>query len=191
MKKGNKGVFGIFDSQAEVESAVDTLKSVGFRNQDISVLMPRMGDTQTFAHEKATKAPEGATIGASTGVVLGGTLGWLVGAGMIAATPVLGPLVAVGPILATLVGAGVAGTVGGLAGGLIGFGVPEYEAKRYESFIKKGGILLSVHVDDSDWLAKAQRILETSGAHDISSTTEVAAPSSSARKEPPTISSTY
>lgn len=191
MKKGNKGVFGIFDSKMEVEAAVETLKSVGFRNSDISVLMPQMGDSETFAHEKSTKAPEGATIGAGTGVVLGGAMGWLVGAGLIAATPVLGPLVAVGPILAGLVGAGVAGTVGGLTGGLIGFGVPEYEAKRYESFIKKGGILLSVHVDDSDWQAKANRILETSGAHDISTTTEVGAPNANRSKEPPTVSSTY
>jgi len=189
MKKGHKGVFGIFDSKNEVESAVESLKMVGFRNSDISVLMPHSGESRNLAHEKSTKAPEGAAIGAGTGVVLGGALGWLVGAGIIAVSPVLGPLVAVGPILATFVGAGVAGTVGGLAGGLIGFGVPEYEAKRYESFIKDGGILLSVHVDDREWQAKARRILETSGAHDISSAEEVTTSESRRRSEPPTTAS--
>lgn len=189
MKKGNKGVFGIFDTKTETESAVESLKKVGFRNSDISVLMPHSGEIHNLAHEKSTKAPEGAAIGAGTGIVLGGAFGWLVGAGMIAATPVLGPLVAVGPILATFVGAGVAGTVGGLAGGLIGFGVPEYEAKRYEGFIKDGGILLSVHVDDREWLNKAERVLETSGAHDISSAGEVMLSDSRRNSEPPTTSS--
>ncbi|MGE0764812.1 MAG: quinol:electron acceptor oxidoreductase subunit ActD [Bdellovibrionales bacterium] len=191
MKKGNKGVFGIFDTKVEVEEAVAKLRGAGFRNTDISVLMPQMGDTQTFAHEKSTKAPEGATIGAGTGLVLGGALGWLVGAGMIAATPALGPLVAAGPILAALVGVGVGGTVGGVAGALLGFGLPEYEAKRYESFIKKGGILLSVHVDNKDWLDKAQRILETAGAHDIANSNEVADRSRIKTSEPPTITPTY
>lgn len=172
MKHGNKVVLGIFDSQAEVERAVDAFKAEGFRNSDISVLMPNMGDTQSFAHEKATKAPEGTTIGTGTGAVIGGTLGWLVGLGAVAAVPVLGPLVAAGPIMAALSGAAVGGAVGGVAGALIGFGIPEYEAKRYETFVKDGGILLSVHADDSDWARKAKDLLERVGAHDISSTTE-------------------
>lgn len=172
MKKGNKVAMGIFDSRSQVESCVDALKAAGFRNSDISVLLPEMGDTQTFAHEKNTKAPEGATVGTGTGAVLGGALGWLVGAGAIATIPVLGPLVAAGPIMAALAGAAAGGAVGGITGTLVGFGIPEYEAKRYETFLKKGGILISAHVDDSEWADKAKDILEQHGAHDVTTTSE-------------------
>ena len=172
-KKGDKVVFGIFESRANLEACVDSLKSENFRNEDISVLMPSKGDTNTFAHQKDTKAPEGATTGAGTGALLGGALGWLVGAGMIATIPVLGPLVAAGPIMAALAGVGVGGAVGGLVGALVGMGLPEYEAKRFETMIKDGGMLLSVHVDDSDWGDKAEDILEKHGAKDIATSSEV------------------
>ena len=74
--------------------------------------------------------------------------------------------------MAALAGAGVGGTVGGLAGALIGMGIPEYEAKRYEGRVKDGGILVSVHSDNSGWTKKAKEILERTGAEDVSSTGE-------------------
>lgn len=171
-KQGRKAVFGIFDSRENLERCVTTLKNENFRAADISVLMPDKGDTATFAHEKGTKAPEGAAIGGGAGAILGGTLGWLVGAGAIATIPALGPLVAAGPIMSALTGLGVGGAVGGLTGALVGIGIPEYEAKRYESMVKNGGILLSVHVDDRDWADKAERILEQTGGKDIARSTE-------------------
>ena len=67
------------------------------------------------------------------------------------------------------------GVVGGITGSLIGFGIPEYEAKRYEGRIKKGGILVSVHCDDSNWTHKAKTILQETGAEDVSSTGEARA----------------
>ena len=170
-KPGHKATFGIFDSKPSVEGAVEMLKNAGFRSSDISVLMPTQESTKDFAHEKSTKAPEGATTGATTGMVLGGGLGWLAGIGSLA-IPGVGPLIAAGPIVAALAGAGIGGAVGGIAGSLIGMGIPEYEAKRYEGFVKDGGILLSVHVDDSDWAKKAKDILEASGARDISTAGE-------------------
>ncbi len=157
-----------------MESAVDALKAAGFRNTDISVLMPENMGTKDFAHEKNTKAPEGAATGAGTGLVLGGGLGWLVGIGALA-IPGVGPLIAAGPIMAALAGIGVGTAVGGFPGGLIGMGIPEYEAKRYEGRIKEGGILLSVHSDSSDWTKKAKEILKNTGAQDISSTGEASA----------------
>jgi hypothetical protein len=60
----------------------------------------------------------------------------------------------------------------GIAGALIGMGIPEYEAKRYEGRVKDGGILLSVHSDSSDSTKRAKLILEATGAQDISSTAE-------------------
>jgi len=170
----NTAAFGIFSDRTLVEGAVDRLRRDGFRNTDISVLFPENVGTKDFAHKKGTKAPEGATAGAGTGAVLGGALGWLVGIGSLA-IPGLGPFIAAGPIMAALAGAGVGGTVGGLVGALVGMGIPEYEAKRYEGRIKSGGILLSVHCDDSEWTKKAKEILEDCGAEDVSSTGESAA----------------
>jgi len=74
----NTAVFGIYPNRTSVESAVEAFKAAGFRNSDISVLFPENAGTKDFAHEKNTKAPEGATTGAGTGAVLGGTLGLLV-----------------------------------------------------------------------------------------------------------------
>jgi hypothetical protein len=59
-----------------------------------------------------------------------------------------------------------------LAGALVGMGIPEYEAKRYEGMIKDGGILLSVHSDDGDWTKRARKILENTGAKDIAAAGE-------------------
>ena len=151
--------------------AVESLRASGFRNTDISVLFPENVGTKDYAHETGTKAPEGATTGGTTGLIVGGALGWLAGIGALA-IPGLGPFVAAGPIMAALAGAGAGGVVGGITGALIGLGIPEYEAKRYEGRIKKGGILLSVHTDNADWTARAKRILEQTGAEDVSSTGE-------------------
>src|SRR5712691_10906273 len=167
----NTEVFGIYPNRTSVESAVDALKAAEFRNSDISVLFPENTGTKDFAHEKNTKAPEGATTGAGTGALLGGGLGWLAGLGALA-IPGLGPFIAAGPIMAALAGAGVGGAVGGLTGALVGMGIPEYEAKRYEGRVFKGAILLSVHADQSDWTKKAKAILERTGAEDIASTGE-------------------
>jgi hypothetical protein len=168
----SKAVFGIYKTRLDVEHAVDELKSMGFRHQDVSVLMPEKGNTEAFAHKKDTKAPEGTTAGVTTGAVVGGGLGWLLGIGALA-IPGFGPFIAAGPIMAALAGAGVGGALGGVTGALIGMGIPEYEAKRYEGMVKNGGILLSVHADDSEWIKKAKDILERTGAEDISSSDEV------------------
>jgi hypothetical protein len=152
----------------------DALQREGFRVEDISVLFPDNSGTKDFAHEKGTKAPEGATAGAGSGAVVGGVLGWLAGIGTIA-IPGVGPFLAAGPIMAALAGAGVGGAVGGLTGALVGAGIPEYEAKRYEGRVRNGGILMSVHCDNSEWTSKAKDILERTGAEDVSSAGEASA----------------
>ena len=170
----NTAVFGIYRDRVGVENAVDALRRENFRNTDISVLFPENEGTKDFAHEKNTKAPEGATTGAASGALLGGGLGWLAGIGALA-IPGLGPFIAAGPIMAALAGAGAGGALGGLTGALIGMGIPEDEAKRYEGRVKEGGILLSVHADDSKWTKRAKEILEETGAEDVSSTGEASA----------------
>ncbi|MDL5501701.1 MAG: hypothetical protein QSU88_00635, partial [Candidatus Methanoperedens sp.] len=91
------------------------------------------------------------------------------------AIPGVGPFIAAGPLMAALAGAGVGGAVGGIVGALAGMGVPEYEAKRYEGLINKGGILLSVHTDSSEWAKRAEEILKSTGAEDISTAGEAKA----------------
>ena len=167
----NTAAFGIYRNQMDLERGVAELKAANFRNADISVLFPDNQGSKEFAHEKHTKAPEGATTGATTGALVGGGLGWLVGIGALA-IPGLGPFIAAGPIVAALAGAGAGGAVGGLTGALVGAGIPEYEAKRYEGRIREGGILMSVHCDDSSWTKRAKDILERTGAQEISSTGE-------------------
>ena len=175
MDNKKTAVFGIYATAATAENAVDHLVSIGFANQAISVLLPDDETTRAFAHEKSTKAPEGTTTGGVTGGVIGGTLGLLAGIGMIA-IPGIGPLIAAGPIVATLAGVGAGGVAGGVVGALVGMGIPEYEAKRYEGAVKGGGVLLSVHCDTSAQVSAAKQGLKDTGARDISATGEESSP---------------
>jgi hypothetical protein len=156
---------------AQAETIIGNLKSGGFSGGDISVLMADKGRTKDFAIENDTKAPEGAVTGAGTGAVLGGTLGWLAGIGALA-IPGLGPFIAAGPIMAALGGAAVGGTVGGLTGALIGMGIPEYEAKKFEGKVKAGNSLISVHCDDDNEINRANEIFKRAGATDITTASE-------------------
>jgi hypothetical protein len=166
-----QSVFCIAASLGQAEQIVNRLKHAGFSNSDISALFPDKEGTRDFAHEKGTKAPEGATAGAGAGAVVGGALGWLAGIGALA-IPGVGPLVAAGPIMAALSGAAIGGAVGGIAGALVGMGIPEYEAKRYEGKIREGNILISVHANDRDEVKRAKEIFEQSGARDIATSGE-------------------
>jgi hypothetical protein len=167
----NTAVFGIFTSRASAEQCVNLLLDNEFRSDDISVLAPDQKVTKELATEKNTKAPEGTATGATAGGAIGGTLGLLAGIGALA-IPGLGPFIAAGPIMATLAGVGAGAAAGGLIGALVGMGIPEYEAKRYEGRVKNGGILVSVHCDNSDWVDRAKDVLKQAGAEDISSAGE-------------------
>jgi hypothetical protein len=171
MSNKNVAVFGIYATPGTAEAAVDHLLANGFTNSAISVLLPDDESTRAFAHEKSTKAPEGTATGVTTGGVIGGTLGLLAGIGVLA-IPGVGPLIAAGPIVATLAGLGAGGAVGGIVGALVGMGIPEYEAKRYEGAVKGGGTLLSVHCDTSEQVDAAKMSLKDTGARDISSSSE-------------------
>jgi hypothetical protein len=170
----NIAVFGIYASELNAGEAVDHLRQAGFRNTDVSILYSDNVGNKDLAHEKNTKAPEGAAAGAGAGALLGGALGWLASVGLLS-IPGLGPFVAAGPIIGILSGVGAGGAVGGVAGALIGAGMPEYEAKRYEGRIHRGGVLLSVHCDDSHYAKKAKQLLHDTGAQDISATAEAKA----------------
>jgi hypothetical protein len=129
MTEKNIAVFGIYPHRASFEYAFGVLKEQGFRDTDVSVLLQENSGTKDLATQKATKAPEGVATGADSGAVIGGAL----------SIPTLGPLLVAGPIIPTLAGIGVGGTLGGVSRALIGLGTPYYEAKRYQGRIEKGG----------------------------------------------------
>src|SRR6202789_2314415 len=170
----NTAVFGAYRDTASLSGGLEALRAAGFRNTDISVLLPENAGTKDFVHQKDSKAPEGAAAGVTTGAVVGGIVGWLAGIGALA-IPGIGPLIAAGPIVAMLAGAGAVGAAGGVGGTLVGLGMPEYEAKRFEGRVKSGGTLLSVHCDNSDWVKRAKRLLEETGAEDVASSGEAKA----------------
>lgn len=169
-----KAVFCIAKTPVQADEIVSDLRRAGFADGDISVLFPDKQGTRDFAHEKGTKMPEGAATGAATGGVVGGTLGLLAGIGALA-IPGLGPFIAAGPIMALLGGAAAGAAAGGVTGALVGLGMPEYEAKQYESKIKGGNILISVHTDDSKQRSRAKEIFQRHNADDISSAGEARA----------------
>ena len=194
----DKAVFCIAKTLRQAEQIIQQLRSVGFSNDDISILY---GNSQkewiktdrgvAFAEEssitevtgnskrsgglgteKHTKAPEGATTGATVGGVIGGTLGLLAGIGSLA-IPGMGPFIAAGPIMAAIAGSGIGGGLGLLTGALIGFGIPEYEAVHYAERLKEGqNILLSVHTQNSEEVSRAKEIFEKAGAEDIATSSE-------------------
>lgn len=173
-----RAVFCTVKSLVAAEQIVDRLKVAGFSNSDISVLMNDPGGTKEFAVDNQTKAPEGAATGVGAGLAAGGVLGWLAGIGSLA-IPGVGPLIAAGPIMAALSGAAIGGALGGITGALIGLGIPEYEAKRYEGKLKGGNALISVHSENSEETDRAKEIFTAVGAEDIATSGE---PSTAAKK---------
>ena len=158
----------------QAESIIDSLKVSGFSNNDISALLPDKRGTKDFAHEHNTKAPEGATAGGVAGLGVGAALGWLAGIGALA-IPGVGPFIAAGPIMAALGGAAVGTAAGGVVGALVGMGIPEFEAKRYDTKIREGNILISVHTEDGKQRDVAKDIFKRLGADDISTGSEASA----------------
>ncbi|QSF45902.1 YsnF/AvaK domain-containing protein [Paenibacillus tianjinensis] len=144
----NKKIVGVFHNEHEASRAIEDLKSRGFLTEDISVIARDKRDVDAISDETGTKAPEGMASGAATGGLLGGVTGLLAGIGALA-IPGIGPIIAAGPIAATLAGAAVGAGTGGLVGGLIGLGIPEDEAESYDNYVDEGRILVMVDADSS------------------------------------------
>lgn len=162
-------VYATAESEDVARRIVEDLRARGIMSENISALFPDKSSSREFAEEQNTKLPEGATAGAGVGGVLGGSLGWLVGAGTLA-IPGLGPFIAAGPILAALSGAAAGAAVGGLTGALIGLGIPEHEVKHYENRLGEGSILISVQARDRSEAEQVKDLFERDGAKDVSVT---------------------
>jgi hypothetical protein len=170
----NTSVIGIYEDRTTIADAMGVLQKAGYRSADISVLTSDNQGSKDFAHERHSKAAAGAGAGAAVGAVVGAVLAWL-DSNQVVNVAGLGPLVAAGPSLAALAGAGCGGALGWIAGLLRGLGLTEYVAKRYAGRMRRGGILVSVHCDSPEWCEKAKKTLKDTGARDISSATEAAA----------------
>ncbi len=162
--------FGIFANLANAEAAIDGLTMAGFSNQALSVLLSEKDEAKGLT-DGTTLASDSATAGVGVGGVVGGALGLLAGIGALA-LPGVGPLIAAGPIIASLAGFGVGGAVGGFVGALVGMGIPEFEAKLYDVRVKDGGVLVAVHCESPEGISKARDVLKAVGAEDIATCLE-------------------
>jgi hypothetical protein len=139
------------------------LKGAGFRDTDVAALLPANSGNKDLAVTKGNRAGDGFALAAVLGAIMGGALGYMLGARMIY-IPRLETLQAAEPWVAALAGAGALALLFGIIGALIGATTPVYEAFRYQGRTRKGGMLLSVHCDNKQWSTLARGILRQSGA---------------------------
>jgi len=150
---------GMFSDRESTERAYDTLKSKGYSNDEINVIMSDDTRKKHYSDENdhsdlGTKAAETAGTGSAIGGTIGAVAGVIAAIGTSVVIPGLGLIIA-GPLVAGLAGAGAGGITGGLIGALVGSGIPEDRAKVYESGVKDGHVVLGVHPrndDDADYL---------------------------------------
>lgn len=157
-------VAGIFDSNITADRAVASLLDEGFAKDDISLIMSdRTRDTLfSSTDDEANRVAKGGIVGAALGGAFGALLAGLTSVGAIAVSG--GTLLAVGPIVAALYGAGAGGAVGGMSGALISAGFAADDAIRYEKEVKAGKAVVIVHVSDKEKAIIAKSALSTSGA---------------------------
>lgn len=158
-----KTVVGIFNSVPDAENAVSELERIGIPRGDISLVANKhatgyKGDTS----DKTSDVVADAGIGAA----IGGVGGLLLSAAGALTIPVIGPILAAGPIAAALAGAGVGAAAGGLIGALTESGIPEDEAKYYAEGVRRGDVLVTVKSDSVN-ANRAQEILDQNGAIDV------------------------
>lgn len=158
-------VTGLFKSATAANRAIEALRRSGFTDADISILTSQSSTSDAFGIESGSKVGEGTAIGAGVGGGLGALIVGLTAVGVVASGG-LG-LVAAGPIVAALAGAGAGAATGGLIGGLIGLGIPEHEAKYFDNAIQKGGVLVGVKAE-GDKRDTARTVFRDNGAEDIS-----------------------
>jgi len=172
-------ITAFFDTYEAAAKAVRRLESTGVRHDRITVVAnnrddaysqyaARTFDETSVMHPGTDAAVEehgGGGTGATIGTLAGGGAGLLAGLGMLA-IPGLGPIVAAGWLVSTLVGAGAGAAIGGLAGSLTHAGVDERDAHLYAEGVRRGGALVSVRADDTDFERIAD-ILDDEGRVDL------------------------
>jgi hypothetical protein len=158
-----RAAFGLAKSEDQASSIVNQLKGAGFSENDISVLLRDRTGNRRFAHIEHNKALEGAAVGGGIGIVLGGALSWLMALGILA-IPGVGPLIAAGPIIAALAGAGVGAVAGGVTGSIIGMRMPSFEAIQYQGEMGGGNVLISVLTGNAAERDRVKAIFDNAGS---------------------------
>lgn len=158
-------ITGVFPESSLAIKAIGRLHDNGFSSSDVSILASESTSDHAFAVRTSSKVGEGAAIGAGLGGAAIALIAGLSAVGVVASGG-LG-LVAVGPIVAALAGAGAGAAAGGLVGGLVGLGIPEHEAKYYDGAIQKGGVLVGVRAD-GERRDLARTLMKDCGAETIS-----------------------
>ena len=156
--KNPSTVVGVFADQARAEQAIQALEHAGFTDKQIGFIRPgekTPGETRT---DTGTKV--------AAGVGSGGIVGGLIGAAAALVIPGLGPAIAGGILAATLGGAAIGAVAGGLIGALTNLGVPEEDARYYQSELQAGRTLVIVKADHRQ--QEASNILHQYGAYDAS-----------------------
>ena len=145
-----KRAVGVFKRREDLEDVLRRLKDDGYNMERVSLIARHVEDVEgadDVTDRAGNEAEEGAGIGATTGTVLGGIGGFLIGVGVLA-IPGVGPILAAGAeinaLASTLAGAGIGAATGGIIGALIGLGIPEDQAKVYDKRVKAGQYLLMV-----------------------------------------------
>jgi uncharacterized protein (TIGR02271 family) len=155
-------VVGVFEDRAHADQAVSELKKAGFRDDQIGVAM-RHAEGIAATDESGTHAEEGTVAGVLTGLGLGALAGLGVLSGVV---PVIGPAIAAGTLGVIFSNAAAGAAVAGLAGALIGYGIPEEEAKYYHSEFEEGRTIVTVHADGRS--NEAAAILRRHEGYDVS-----------------------
>lgn len=152
-----KTVVGLFRNSADAERAVDALEDAGFVSDDFSIVArDNVIKTEHMDDDEHVDAGEGAAVGAVGGATVGGVTGLLMGLGALA-IPGIGPVLAAGALAtalgSALAGAGIGAAAGAVTGGLVGAlldaGLPEEDAHFYAEGVRRGGVLVTVHADDT------------------------------------------
>jgi hypothetical protein len=158
-------VVGLFSGPGSAETAIRALKTAGFSDQDIGVIMRDLGGGRELVSQTVDGgAGEGAAAaGAATGAATGGMVGGLLGLLGSLRLPGVGPIVVGGVLGSTLVGAGAGAATGGLIGGLIGMGVPSEDARHFDRGFRDGGVVVTVNAE-GDRADTAARLMSGQGA---------------------------
>jgi len=160
----------IYNLHQQAETAVKTLQRAGFDMKKLSIIGK---DYSTEEHVVGYfNAGERAKFFGKLGAFWGGLAGMLFGSALMF-VPVVGHVIVLGPLAATLVsgleGAALAGGISALAGALIGMGIPKDSVLRYETAIKANKFLLVVH-GTAEELTRAKDILANTEAASIEQT---------------------
>jgi len=169
-------VVGVFFTASNAEAALNDLKNANFSPEQVSVVAKDSEDSRTLVENTHMEGAEttGAGTGAVIGGVTGGIVGWLIGIGALA-IPGIGPVVAAGALATTLGGVAVGAVAGGLIGALVGAGVPEDDARNYESHVKEGRILLTVQANNDAQSTTARDIFDRHDGSDVHAYSRTAA----------------